>query len=637
MIKPRNSWRHRCQYAMPFSSLLRVFSLFMVLTITNALSPKSAAAFDGNMRQLVPHSLYFVDASAGLSLSDVQRLPDEIFRQSSATQLNLGLTTAHLWLKFDRPTLTDSITSPLLVVPVPIIDDVVVYLRIDGKMRSFAGGDRSSFADRPTLRRVYLFPLSDREGVVEDEVYIRVRGDSAIRFRAMVTDETTFERWEATELVHRSLFYGLMFALLLYNMFLTISVRNRSQLYYLGYLVCSISVAGVVDGLPSYFGWAWWPRHANETAVLLTHALLLSGVQFVRYYLSADEQLSTRGSRLVWIGYGLAASMLASVLLGGRAAQILLLVAVAATLAGLAGTIFYHASKKVRQAQILTLTFIVLALPTAFWFARASGLADFRAFDGTILHIGFALEALLLSFALADRINYFRRQQRAAQRQLEESRRVFSQALLNAQDSERKQISRELHDSVGQTILALKTRLDRWVKQPNDDWKIRIDEAREVIEKVAQSSRELAHRLHPSILERLGLGRALMSLCESLLDAGIRVEHDLDAALDALDLETAIAVYRIFQGAISNVLRHAHATHCRLQATVSETGVVVELEDDGLGDGDAINDSDGFGVDSMRERARLIGASIRWTTGAAGGTRVVLLIANDSSNGVTCH
>ena len=133
----------------------------------------------------------------------------------------------------------------------------------------------------------------------------------------------------------------------------------------------------------------------------------------------------------------------------------------AATLAVVGFCILWMGFRRDRQAILLLLTFCGLAPPLILLIARSAGLLDIPVLRDTTMHLGFGLEAVLISIALADRVSMLRKQRQAAERELLSGQARFSRQLIRAQEDNRRRFAQELHDGVGQNMLALKTRLDR--------------------------------------------------------------------------------------------------------------------------------------------------------------------------------
>jgi len=221
-------------------------------------------------------------------------------------------------------------------------------------------------------------------------------------------------------------------------------------------------------------------------------------------------------------------------------------------------------------------------------------------------------------------------------RQSEERLKALSAELMKAQEQERAQISRELHDELGQSLAILKHRVRSIGKklavyqpqtsQDNDAAVVLVDE---IIEKV----RQIARVLNPSVLEDVGLCSALRSLVGNFVqEYEIPVRFDMDE-IDALfSKETARNLYRIVQEALTNIAKHAGAGHVSVRIIKSTEYVYFIIEDDGKGfDTSEARSRDenhkGLGLPLMEERVDSIGGTLEFTSQEGNrGTRILLTV-----------
>jgi signal transduction histidine kinase len=213
-----------------------------------------------------------------------------------------------------------------------------------------------------------------------------------------------------------------------------------------------------------------------------------------------------------------------------------------------------------------------------------------------------------------------------------EALRQVSFRLVNAQEEERRRISRELHDELGQALTALKINLDVARRALPDDVPSKlshsIQEATSLAIQTLETARSLSLELRPSMLDDLGLISALrweMDRYEQRTGQKISFEADLAGSLLRPELE--ITLYRIITEALTNVARHAVASHIRVHLRVDKRQVLAEVEDDGVGFdvADLFSSSakrQSLGLVSMRERAELLGGRLEVISQPGNGTTV---------------
>jgi len=206
---------------------------------------------------------------------------------------------------------------------------------------------------------------------------------------------------------------------------------------------------------------------------------------------------------------------------------------------------------------------------------------------------------------------------------LEHERRESARQALTVQEAERQRVARELHDEVGQIFTAIMLQIEGISAQVPEELSEELEELRETARTGATDVRRIASRLRPEALEDLGLHSALSALATSFgRQTGIAVQRSLEPK-PGLNREQELVVYRVAQEALTNVARHAGATHVELSLLREDAEIVLRVRDDGRGlPPGAMTSSNG--IRGMRERALLIGS--RLLLSSDGGTTVVLRV-----------
>lgn len=196
-----------------------------------------------------------------------------------------------------------------------------------------------------------------------------------------------------------------------------------------------------------------------------------------------------------------------------------------------------------------------------------------------------------------------------------------SRVALAAQEAERKRVARELHDEVGQGLLAVKLIAEQAVTTPPRDASARFTEIARRIDFYLDELRRIAHELRPELLDDLGLNDALVALAGGIArERGLVVERRLPRDLGPLTGEQELVVYRVAQEALGNAARHSGATRAAIGIERRDGALVLEVSDDGCGFAPGARDGDG--INGMRERAALVGGRIEIESSPGAGTRV---------------
>ena len=220
------------------------------------------------------------------------------------------------------------------------------------------------------------------------------------------------------------------------------------------------------------------------------------------------------------------------------------------------------------------------------------------------------------------RISMLRRAQAAQQE--------FSRRLIESQESERKRIAAELHDSLGQNLLVIKN----WAvlglgAVDHDSTRSPLSEISNAASAAISEVRQIAYNLRPHLLDEVGLTEALKAMVKRMATAsGINFSVEIDAVDRDFSSDAAINVFRIVQEAVNNIVRHSRATMASVAVRRHDNEVVIEISDNGIGvsassqrDGRA-----GFGLAGMAERAQMLGGKLTLvpisSSGAEQGARL---------------
>jgi signal transduction histidine kinase len=210
----------------------------------------------------------------------------------------------------------------------------------------------------------------------------------------------------------------------------------------------------------------------------------------------------------------------------------------------------------------------------------------------------------------------------------EEARRALLESLVRTQEDERGRLARELHDEAGQTLTNLVVRLKTLEQKIiSEDIRAELNKLQGIVEVSIDQVRELSYRLRPALLEDFGLARAIQNLAEEMFkDTGIKIRCRFDLQTGGLPRDVEIAMYRITQESLTNIIHHAQAQHVDVELTQTPLGICLRVEDDGAGfDPDRMPVRKGkphLGLIGMQERAEMLGGSLNIFTSLQTGTSV---------------
>lgn len=391
----------------------------------NAQSFDLEAAGNRGEVALIPVAMYLEESAAewkidDLRANDLEGLLNWQAPRRSRESLSLGHSTSAFWLKISvRGRAGDA--EWLLQQSYPLIDrlDVYVYDVTDQARPNtvYHSGDHLPFDSRPIVHRTFVFPIQT-PATGRQTIYIRVRSAGSVRIPLYGWTRDAFYRNEESEKPLIWMYYGIIGAMLVYNLFVFASVRDPSYAYYVLYLLALAIVTSGVDGNAFQFLWPnqpTWAQHINLLAIFLTCGAM---TQFTRYFLELPRFMPrlNRGLRVMawfifgvallgtpvafWLGTGTPAAFhfyKTAVTIGTLLALSLIV------FAGL--SLYVLIRHRVRSAGYYLAAFLLFFIGTAFQILGQFAVVSPGFLTDWGIPIGSSIEVMLLSLGLADRIN----------------------------------------------------------------------------------------------------------------------------------------------------------------------------------------------------------------------------------------
>jgi PAS domain S-box-containing protein len=210
----------------------------------------------------------------------------------------------------------------------------------------------------------------------------------------------------------------------------------------------------------------------------------------------------------------------------------------------------------------------------------------------------------------------------------------MAQAVIEAQEDERRRIAEDLHDGLGQLLSVIKLQfgeLEAMTEETPPKMLPYLSKARELIDHAATETRNISRNLMPSELQDFGLSQTLKHLCLQVAHTrNLEVTYQANDAERRLPMPIEVAVYRIAQEALNNAIKHAKAKEINVQLTITPESLLLIVEDDGVGfevvETPTTLKISGMGLGNMRARARLVGGLLNIDSTKGHGTTLVLEI-----------
>jgi signal transduction histidine kinase len=212
----------------------------------------------------------------------------------------------------------------------------------------------------------------------------------------------------------------------------------------------------------------------------------------------------------------------------------------------------------------------------------------------------------------------------------ERAHELFVEQVIEAQEIERHRLAGDIHDGISQRLITLSYRLDAAARAVTDDpmqASQQLDAARELVRLTLQEARAAISGLRPPVLDDLGLAGGLASLARAIP----QMDLELDLSDTRLPEHIELAMYRIAQEGLQNIVKHAKASMARLRFAVDKETARLEIVNNGVGFDTFENplggdETGGYGVRSMAERAELVGGRLNIRSRPGAGTTVTATI-----------
>jgi PAS domain S-box-containing protein len=362
--------------------------------------------------------LVLEDPGGQLKLDDIlQPAQQARFRPvpSSGPGANFGLTRSAIWLRVTLRTTMSTAPDWLLEVAYPPLDQLEVYAPDSAfGFERHVGGDSRPFSERAIPHRNHVVPVRLPRGV-ESTLYMRIQSEGT------VSAPTTLWRpqalWQRDQAAYAtlSLYFGLLIGLGLYNLLLFLSVRDAGYLIYVGFAASMGIGQASLTGLGAQFLWTpytWWNSVSPPVGL---SAAAIFGLAFARNFLNSPVRMPRIDRFLLLQAAGWALAILAALVLTYTISSWMVTVLAVVSVATMVVVGVITIRREFAGARYFFTAWALLLIGVVTLALHNVGVLPSNAFTANALLIGSALEMVLLSFALADRINVARRFKEQAQ------------------------------------------------------------------------------------------------------------------------------------------------------------------------------------------------------------------------------
>jgi len=362
-------------------------------------------------------------------LRELRGKGEQAFVKSNMPRPSFGFSSSAYWLRFKLHNQVDPnrMTTRvwLLEAGYPSLDYIwFFYPDRQGSYHKVTGGDKYIFKERQFNYKNVVFRLPDFEG--EKEFFIRVQTSGTADLPFSLQTNLSFTNKVVNEQYGYGLYFGIMLVMVLYNLFIYLSTRDAGYLHYVAFIVCNSLFQMNLRGYAFQYLWPesiWW---GHQSAPFFLGLFAVFGFQFTRHFLNTRETAPLL-DRIILVLMVLELGISVGALAGlGHEITSRAMVIGGALFVLVAGATGYRTFLKgYRPARFFNIAFTVYFVGGVVQVLSRSEILPFNFFTEQADQIGFAIQVILLSLGLADRINIMKKEKEEAQAELLESRRIM--------------------------------------------------------------------------------------------------------------------------------------------------------------------------------------------------------------------
>lgn len=412
--------------------------LLLVMSAASAIEAVEVGSLNQSY-SLNDHVEFIVDTEGQLSPEQLMQ-PDQKWNVHDKETLSFGYTSAAYWLRFQVTNQSGKHVSHLLEIAYPILDDIrmFVYDESTGKQVSqYQLGDNVPFKSRPIQHRHFIVSL-DLEASQEQVWLIRIKTTSAMQIPMTIWSEREFFLQDQSRLMGLGLYYGIMLVMVLYNLFVFLSVREENYLYYVLYVASMAGFLASLQGLSFQYAWPNATSWNNRAVIFMLAGVVLFGGIFTRNFLfiSKEEKKLNAAFKILILFSG----FIAIAVNFTQHYTFMKLLVIGTAILGIILAI-YAGILRWRQgyasARYYTIAWSSMLVGGAILALNKFHIIPVNFFTENAVQLGSALEVILLSFALAERLNQEKRKRYEAQLQALNHERIAGTAQVEALEQER--------------------------------------------------------------------------------------------------------------------------------------------------------------------------------------------------------
>lgn len=386
--------------------------------------------------ELGPHYQLLVDKQHKISITDILSVHHKaIFQPLPEGKYNLGYRPETHWFQVDINNVSDDQIDRLLEFHFPLLDSLSTYL-VDKSsnliLSHYQTGDKQAFNERYYQHPNFVLPLS-LPAQTNLSLYIRIRTEGSMTAGSSLWQPEIFPEQNRTEYFYINLYIGLLVGLICYNLLLFLSLREISYFYYVLFASSILLAVGSFNGLWFELIWPNMPLWHNLSVPIGFSLTGVFAALFSRSFLQTPTKAPLLDKAFSFVALAFTLTILASpftslLVIAPAISMIAIALALTSIVSGITLSI-----RGDRFALIYLIAWVIFMLGTVLFSARNVGWVPSNTLTRYSIVLGSALEMILLSFALAQRINFFRTENDKSRQQAFQSHSKLIEVLRNSE------------------------------------------------------------------------------------------------------------------------------------------------------------------------------------------------------------
>ena len=367
---------------------------------------------------------YVEDRTNSLSIEQVKTHDSELgWQQVTSETPNFGYTDSAFWVHLRLTNSSDQKVERVMEIAYPVLDYIDFYQVNSGQIEQhYLVGDKRPFSNRPIDHRNFVFPVT-LDAQSDSSIFIKVKSGSSLQLPISIASEREFFASDQLDLIRMCIYYGMMLVMILFNLFIFFSLKESMYFYYVSFVFCFAAVQFCLNGLAGQYFWPEASYLQDFGILIFVPSIVLFASLFARHFLDlahhapyADRFFKV----MTWVAIiGIAGGLVLDYEQSIKFSVVAVIPASIGCL--LIGP--YLWSKGHTIARFYTIAWASITIATVALALSKLGVIPRTFLTENGLQFGSALEAILLSLALADRLNNERDQRFQAQKKMiDESR-----------------------------------------------------------------------------------------------------------------------------------------------------------------------------------------------------------------------